>query len=407
MNLTDIFEESTAAILSNKARSGLTILGIVIGIASVIAMVSIGEGTSSSIQTSIQSLGSNLVMVSPGAQRTQGFQASSGSGSAKTLTLADANAIKQDISLAVAVAPDLSGRYQITAKGTNTNTSVVGVTTDYATVRNVTVDSGSFISDQDNSGLSRVAVIGPTTRDDLFGEGADPIGQTMRIKGIEFKIIGLTKSKGGSMSGNQDDIIYVPLTVSQKLLAGNQRVSTISIQAVDQKSMAQLQQDISDLLLSRHHISDITKADFSILNMNDLVETASSMTKTLTILLASIAGISLVVGGIGIMNMMLTNVTERTREIGLRKAVGAKSRDINLQFLSESIILTFVGGVMGILLGSLIAVAIAKIGGITTKVSPISILLAVGVSSLTGIVFGYYPAKRAARLNPIEALRYE
>ncbi|MCX6737177.1 MAG: ABC transporter permease, partial [Candidatus Parcubacteria bacterium] len=389
MNLTDIFEESTAAILSNKARSGLTILGIVIGIASVIAMVSIGEGTSSSIQTSIQSLGSNLVMVSPGAQRTQGFQASSGSGSAKTLTLADANAIKQDISLAVAVAPDLSGRYQITAKGTNTNTSVVGVTTDYATVRNVTVDSGSFISDQDNSGLSRVAVIGPTTRDDLFGEGADPIGQTMRIKGIEFKIIGLTKSKGGSMSGNQDDIIYVPLTVSQKLLAGNQRVSTISIQAVDQKSMAQLQQDISDLLLSRHHISDITKADFSILNMNDLVETASSMTKTLTILLASIAGISLVVGGIGIMNMMLTNVTERTREIGLRKAVGAKSRDINLQFLSESIILTFVGGVMGILLGSLIAVAIAKIGGITTKVSPISILLAVGVSSLTGIVFGY------------------
>jgi putative ABC transport system permease protein len=408
MTIADLFEESTSAILSNKARSGLTILGIVIGIASVIAMVSIGEGTSSSIQTSIQSLGSNLVMVSPGAQKTQGFQASSGSGSAKTLTLADANAIKQDITLAIAVAPDVSGRYQITAKGTNTNTSVVGITADYATVRNVTIDSGSFISNQDNSGLSRVAVIGPTTRDDLFGEGTDPIGLTMRIKGIEFKIIGLTKAKGGGMMGSsQDDIIYVPLTVAQKLLAGNQRVSTISIQAVDQKSMADLQQGISDLLLTRHHITDATKADFSILNMNDIVETASSMTKTLTVLLASIAGISLVVGGIGIMNMMLTNVTERTREIGLRKAIGAKSRDINFQFLSESIILTFIGGVIGILLGSSIAIAIAKLSSIPTKISPVSVLLAVGVSSLTGIVFGYYPAKRAASLNPIEALRYE
>ena len=407
MTIADLLEESISAILSNKARSGLTILGIVIGIASVIAMVSIGEGTSNSIQTSIQSLGSNLMMVSPGAQRTQGFQASSGRGSAQTLTLEDANAIKKDISLATAVAPDVSGRYQITAKGTNTNTSVIGITADYATVRNVTVDSGSFISDQDNSGLSRVAVIGPTTRDDLFGEETDPLGQTIRIKGIEFKIIGLTKSKGGSMTGSQDDIIYIPLTVAQKLLAGNKRVSTISIQAIDQKSMADLQQEISDLLLTRHHITDVTKADFSILNMNDIVETASSMTKTLTVLLASIAGISLVVGGIGIMNMMLTNVTERTREIGLRKAIGAKSRDINFQFLSESIILTFVGGVIGIILGSSIAIAIAKLSSIPTKISPVSVLLAVGVSSLTGIVFGYYPAKRAASLNPIEALRYE
>jgi len=349
-------------------------------------------------------LGSNLVMVSPGAQRTQGFGASEGRGSAQTLTLADSDAIKQNISLATAVAPQTGSRYQITAKGTNTNTTVNGVTADYATVRNVVVENGSFISDQNNG---KVAVLGPTTSDDLFGTGADPVGQIIRIKGIEFKVIGVTKSKGTSMAGSQDDVIYVPLKVAQQVLTGNDKISVINIEAVDPKSMAELQQDITDLLLARHHITDSTKADFSILNMNDVIQTASTMTQTLTILLASIAGISLVVGGIGIMNMMLTSVTERTREIGLRKAIGAKNNDINFQFLSESIILTFVGGIIGILLGSAIALAISKLGSIQTKISPLSILLAFGVSSLVGIVFGYYPAKRAASLNPIEALRYE
>lgn len=404
MTFADLFEEATTAILSNKTRSGLTILGIVIGIASVIAMVSIGEGTSNTIQTSIQSLGSNLVMISPGAQRTQGFGVSEGRGSAQTLTLADSDAIKQNITLAAAVAPQTGSRYQVTAKGTNTNTTVNGVTSDYATVRNVIVENGSFISDQDNS---KVAVLGSTTSDDLFGIGADPVGQIIRIKGIEFKVIGVTKSKGTSMTGSQDDVIYVPLKVSQQVLTGSNKVSTINIEAVDQKSMAEMQQNITDLLLTRHHITDATKADFSILNMNDVIQTASTMTQTLTILLASIAGISLVVGGIGIMNMMLTSVTERTREIGLRKAIGAKNNDINFQFLSESIILTFIGGVVGIILGSGIALVISKLGSIQTKISPVSILLAFGVSSLVGIVFGYYPAKRAASLNPIEALRYE
>lgn len=404
MTFADLFEEATTAILSNKTRSGLTILGIVIGIASVIAMVSIGEGTSNTIQTSIQSLGSNLVMISPGAQKTQGFGASAGRGSAQTLTLADSDAIKQNITLAAVVAPQIGSRYQVTAKGTNTNTTVNGVTSDYATVRNVVVENGSFISDQDNS---KVAVLGSTTSDDLFGTGADSVGQTIRIKGIEFKVIGVTKSKGTSIAGSQDDVIYVPLKVAQQVLIGNNKVSTINIEAIDQKSMAEMQQNITDLLLTRHHITDVTKADFSILNMNDVIQTASTMTQTLTILLASIAGISLVVGGIGIMNMMLTSVTERTREIGLRKAIGAKNNDINFQFLSESIILTFIGGVVGIILGSGIALAISKLGSIQTKISPTSILLAFGVSSLVGIVFGYYPAKRAASLNPIEALRYE
>jgi putative ABC transport system permease protein len=404
MTFADLFEEATTAILSNKTRSGLTILGIVIGIASVIAMVSIGEGTSNTMQTSIQSLGSNLVMISPGAQRTQGFGASEGRGSAQTLTLADSEAIKQNVTLAAAVAPQTGGRYQVTAKGTNTNTTVNGVTSDYAIVRNVIVENGFFITDLDNS---KVAVLGPTTSDDLFGTDANPVGQIIRIKGIEFKIIGVTKSKGTSMAGSQDDVIYVPLKVAQQVLTGSNKVSTINIEAIDQKSMAEMQQNITDLLLARHHITDPTKADFSILNMNDVIQTASTVMQTLTLLLASIAGISLVVGGIGIMNMMLTSVTERTREIGLRKAIGAKNNDINFQFLSESIILTFVGGVIGIILGSGIALAISKLGNIQTKISPVSILLAFGVSSLVGIVFGYYPAKRAANLNPIEALRYE
>lgn len=405
MTFADLLEEATTAILSNKTRSGLTVLGIVIGIASVIAMVSIGEGTSNTIQTSIQSLGSNLLMVSPGAQRTQGFVASQGRGSAQTLTLADSDAIKRDISLAAAVAPQTSGRYQITAKGTNTNTTVNGVTAEYATVRNIEIEKGSFISDQDSS---KVAVLGPITSEDLFGAEVDPIGKIIRIKGIEFKVIGVVKSKGtGVAAGMQDDVIYIPLKVAQRVLTGNDKVSTINIEAVDQKSMPALQQDITNLLLARHHITDPDKADFSILSMSDVIQIASTMTQTLTILLTSIAGISLVVGGIGIMNMMLTSVTERTREIGLRKAIGAKNNDISLQFLSESIILTFIGGIIGIILGIVTALVISKIGGIPTKISASSILLAFGVSSLVGIVFGYYPAKRAASLNPIEALRYE
>jgi putative ABC transport system permease protein len=407
MLITDLFQETYTALLANKSRSGLTILGIIIGIGSVIAMISVGQGASGSIQSSIQSIGSNLVMIMPSFQRGVGTQVSAGRGSAQTLTQADADAVQKEISLVKAVAPELSGRYQITAKGKNTNTSVLGTTAVYPEVRNVQIDTGSFISDQNVRSMSKVAVIGPTVRDDLFGENANPIGQTIRIKKIDFKVIGLTKTKGGSGFSNQDDMIFIPLSTAQRFLAGSDYVSTISVQAIDQDSMTALQEQITSLLLSRHNISNPQLADFSIMNQADIVASASSITNTLTILLAAIAGISLLVGGIGIMNMMLTTVTERTREIGLRKAIGAKKKDITLQFLTESVMLTFIGGIVGIILGWLLAWGVTQFGGIATKISLMSILLAVGVSAAIGIIFGYYPARRAAGLNPIEALRYE
>ncbi len=407
MTKSDLIAETSAALLANKARSGLTILGIVIGIASVIAMIAIGQGAQSSIQSNIQSLGSNLVLVMPGFQRNIGAGVSQGRGSAQTLTLGDAEAIRTEIAGVENVAADLSGRYQVTAKGNNSNTSVDGVTPAYSVIRNVEVDSGSFISEQNVNSRAKVAVLGPTTRDDLFGEGVDPVGQTIKIKSIEFKIIGVTKSKGGTGFNNQDDIIFIPLATAQQFLSGNDYVGTISIQAADQETMASVQEQITQLLMERHNISSSGTADFSIMNQTDIIATASSVANTFTILLGSVAAISLLVGGIGIMNMMLTTVTERTREIGLRKAIGAKRRDINSQFIVEATMLTFVGGIVGIVLGILIAWIVKKFAGISTTVSLSSIILAFGVSAVIGIVFGYYPAKRASRLNPIEALRYE
>jgi putative ABC transport system permease protein len=407
MIISDLFEETFSALLVNKARSGLTVLGIVIGIGSVIAMISIGQGAKGTIEASIQSLGSNLVIVMPGAQRGVGIQVNAGRGSAQTLTQEDADALKEEVPLANAVAPELTSRYQITAKGTNTNTQVVGTVPDYPTVRNIELEEGSFISDQNIRSLSKVVVLGPTVRDDLFGEGVSPIGQSIRIRSVQFKVIGVMKAKGGSGFNNPDNTMYIPLSTAQRFLAGNTSVSQISVQAVDQNSMTELQAQITGLLLERHNISDPTLADFSTLNQADIVATASSVTDTFTILLAAVAGISLVVGGIGIMNMMLTTVTERTREIGLRKAIGAKRKDINRQFLTEAVLLTFSGGLMGIVFGWTVSLLVSHFGGIATSVSMYSILLAFGVSAAIGIVFGYYPASRAAKLNPIEALRFE
>ncbi|NTW23001.1 FtsX-like permease family protein [Candidatus Falkowbacteria bacterium] len=407
MLTSDLFQETYTAVTANKARSGLTMLGIVIGIGSVIAMVSIGQGAQSSIESSIQSIGSNLLLISPGAPRGAGGGVNAGRGSVQTLTLDDAEAIKSGVAAIKAVAPDVSRRYQVTAKGKNTNTQIVGTTPAYPSVRNVEVADGSFFNEAQVKSLAKVAVLAPTTRDDLFGEGASVIGQKVRINQVDFKIIGVTKSKGGTGFGNQDDMIFVPISVAQNYLSGNSFVSTISVQSPDADSLATIQQQISGLLLSRHKISNPQQADFQILNQADIVATASSVTGTFTILLAAIAGISLIVGGIGIMNMMLTTVTERTREIGLRKAIGAKRDDISNQFLAESVMLTFIGGLIGVGIGWLASRAVTSFAGINTTISMSSVLLAFGVSAAIGIIFGYYPARRAAKLNPIEALRYE
>ena len=407
MKIADLFNETYSSLVSNKVRSGLTMLGIVIGIGSVIAMISVGQGAQGSIEARINSLGSNLLQVQPGAVRGVGTAVSAGRGSATSLTMQDSDAITQEITNILAVAPEASRRFQVTASGTNTNTQVVGTVPGYTDVRNVQVDEGSFVTSSQVQSGSRVAVIGPTVRDDLFGAGAEAIGQTIKINKTEFKIIGVTVAKGGSGFGSQDDMIFVPITTAQRYLTGGDAVSDISVQAVDQPSMTQVQADITTLLLTRHHIADATQADFSVLNQEDIVATATSVTGTFTMLLGAIAGISLLVGGIGIMNMMLTTVTERTREIGLRKAIGGKKNDITLQFLAESVALTVVGGLVGIALGWGGSTLIASIGGITTSVSSASVFLAFGVSAGIGVAFGYYPARRASALNPIEALRYE
>ncbi len=406
MTIHDIFQETYTAISSNKVRSGLTMLGIIIGIASVITLMAIGTGAQNTIQENIESIGSNLIIVTPGALRGTGTTVSSGRGSARTLTLEDAEAL-ESISGVKAVAPEVSNRYQVTAKGTNTNTQVIGTTQSYPTVRNISLESGSFFNDDQNERSSKVAVLGPTTRDDLFGENADVIGQDIRVNGNIFTVIGVTVAKGGSGFNNADDVVYIPIQTAQRYLSGNEYVTSISVAATNSDSMTSVQNMIVQTLLTRHNIRTEADADFSIINQADIVATAASITSTFTLLLAAIAGISLVVGGIGIMNMMLTTVTERTREIGLRKAIGATEKDISRQFLVEAITLTALGGVIGIITGWVVSFIVSFSGLVQTEVPIRAVILAFSVSTVIGIIFGYYPARRAAKLHPIDALRYE
>jgi len=401
----DLIQEVLWSLMGNKVRSGLTILGIVIGIASVITMVGIGQGSKKTIETQIESIGSNYIMVMPGSQSVGGVRQAS--GSAESLTEDDVDILKEKISTIEAIAPSVSGNYQITAKGNNTNTSVIGTTPDYMTVKNAAVETGSFFTDNQVKSSAKVAVIGPDTRDDLFGEDVNPIGQTIRINQVIFQVIGVTESKGSSGMNNQDDIIYVPLKTSQHYLSGSDYLSNINITVTSQDEMTITEEEITAVLLEAHGIEDEDDADFSTMNQNDIIDTASSVTSTFTLLLSSIAGISLLVGGIGIMNMMLTTVTERTREIGLRKAVGVRKFFINMQFLAEAVALTFIGGIVGVILGLAASYILTTFFDVASSISLASIVLAFGVSAVVGIVFGFYPAKRASELSPIEALRYE
>ncbi|MFH1392095.1 MAG: ABC transporter permease [bacterium] len=405
MKLQYILQETYTALSANKARSGLTILGIVIGIGSVIAMVSVGQGASGQIQSSIEGLGSNLLTVSPGfAQQGRGF-VSQGRGSAQTLKNDDVDVLRQIAGVAY-VSPERQARYQIVSPtGNNTNSTVIGASPEYAQTRNVSITNGSFITESNMRNISRVAVLGPTVASDLF-EDQDPIGKTIRINRLNFKVIGVLQAKGSAGFFNPDDTIFVPLTTMQKILAGGDYLSSIAISVETKDLVPQVQQEAIVALADKHSV-DLQSTDFSIVSQADIVGAATQVTDTFTILLAAIAGISLIVGGIGIMNMMLTTVTERTREIGLRKAIGAKKKDINMQFLAESVMLTFFGGFIGVALGWIASLLISNFAGIATEVSTQAIILAFGVSAAIGIIFGYYPARRAAGLSPIQALRYE
>jgi len=402
MKIKDILNETYSSLTANKARSSLTMLGIVIGIASVIAMISIGNGAKASIQSSIEGLGSNLLTIIPGIVQPGRGIVSSGRGAAQTLKNEDANIVKAIDGVGY-VSPEVSSRFQVVATGNNTNTTITGVTSDYINVHNITLANGSFISDANQRSIGRQAVLGATVATDLFAD-VDPLGKTIRINKVNFNIIGVLATKGGAGFSGPDDIIFVPLSTMQKILSGMDYLSMMAVSVTDKNKMAEVKDLAISALLDKHHI---TEADFSIISQEDILGTLTTVIDTFTLFLAAIASISLLVGGIGIMNMMLTTVTERTKEIGLRKAVGAKRKDINTQFLSEAIMLTFIGGFFGIVLGWLISFIVTSTGIVTTQVSLSSVLLAFGVSAGIGIIFGYYPARRAAQLNPIDALRYE
>ena len=399
--------ESFATLTLNKVRTGLAMLGVIIGIGSVIALVSLGQASQRSVENQIKSLGSNLLTVMPGAQTSGGIRRAS--GGMTTLTYNDAEAIKNssEVTTIKSVSAEYNSRTQVVAGRNNTNTQVAGVTPEYATIRNIALSAGSFISESHLTGMSKVAILGSQTSADLFGEGVNPIGKTIRINGISFNIIGLMESKGGSGFTNQDDRIFIPLTTAQKLLFGVNYVSSIYIEAVSEDVMSQARDEIGYFLLARHKIKDPTQADFSIMSQEDILGTANQVTGTFTTLLSGIAAISLIVGGIGIMNIMLVTVTERTREIGLRKALGAKKKMITAQFLLEAIIITFIGGIIGVVLGMAVSFILSRSMDLPFAFSLPSILLAFGVSAGIGVLFGWYPAKKAANLQPIDALRYE
>ena len=390
------------ALRRNKLRSALTALGIIIGVGAFIAMVSIGNGAKSQVEAQVASLGRNVVTVFPGSFSSGG--ARGGWGSASTLTVEDAEAIKREIADVAAVSPEVRDRNQVLANGLNWNTDIRGVSPDFLSIRAWSLESGAIFSDAEVRSASKVCVIGATVSKQLFPD-MDPIGQTLRVRNIPFVIRGVLETKGFNFFGqDQDDVVVIPYTTHMRRINRRTTLNTIMIEAASPEVMARIQEDSTALLQQRRGGRE---PDFTIRNQLELAQTATATSRTMTLLLGFVAGISLLVGGIGIMNIMLVSVTERTREIGIRLAIGAHDHDIRVQFLIEAVVLSVLGGVVGILLGVGASQLVSQLNGWPVLVSTNAILLAVGFSAFVGVAFGFYPAHKAAQLDPIDALRFE
>jgi len=404
MNLLESLSIALEGLSANKVRSALTMLGVIIGVAAVIAMIAIGQGARQQTMEHIQSMGTNVLAVMSGQMR-RGF-VMGGVGTLQNLTMDDAEAIKDKCDAVLRVAPEFRSQAQVKYKNQNTMTTIFGATPDYLPIRSYRVEKGRFFTDRDVRSMRRVAAIGPTAAANLFGQNS-PVGKMVRINGIGFRIIGLMTAKGSSGWMDPDDQIFVPITAAQRRVFGVDFVRAISVQAKSMDRMSEASAQIDELIRERHKIGPASESDVMIRNQAEVMEMAEQTSNTFTMLLAGIAAVSLLVGGIGIMNIMLVSVTERTREIGIRKAVGARRRDILFQFLIESVALSLVGGLMGVLLGIGFARLLSQVAGWEVAISVASVILAFGFAAAVGVFFGMYPAAKASALRPIEALRYE